>query len=328
MTIIYRDEDADLNALAGRTVGIVGYDDLGRALALNLRDSGVDVLVSPYEAPDEYSAAQDDGQAVASAGDLAERAEVILLTLADNLMTEHYTQLVSPRLRRGKTLLFCSGYNLANGYIDPPPFVDVGLVAPRAHGQTVRELYLQGTGAVSFVAVAQDASRSAWQTVLAVAGGAGLLRAGGVEVNFEQEPQLSLFVQQAIVPAFYRIMVAAANVLLSSGYAPEAVLTDLYLSGKFSDYLHQVRQGGLLNAILMESLTHQYATFSRLDRFNELQLERVMDQMLNEIRGSGFSKEWSQEQAAGLPRFLKLRKGQEDKELWDWEQQTLDLLDG
>jgi ketol-acid reductoisomerase len=165
-----------------------------------------------------------------------------------------------------------------------------------------------------------------WGTVLAVALGAGLLRVGAIEVHFEQEAELSLFIQQAIVPFFYQMMVAAAGLLMRAGYPPEAALQDLYLQGRFHDYLRQFEQQGLLNTVQNESLTGQYSTLSRLDRMNGLQLERLMENILEQIQKGDFAREWAREYIDGHPRLTKLARYQASLDLWDWEQQAIEFM--
>lgn len=325
MTVIYREEDSDLKHLEGKTVGVIGYGDVGQAFALNMRESGVDLIVSVHD-ESESSIAESHRVPMASPADVAKRSQVLILTLNDEVMAVPYMESISPFLGRGCTLIFTSAYNVTFGFIEPPPFVDVGLVSPRTTGFSLRERYLSGEGVKSFVAVAQDASRSAWDTVLAVAGAAGALRGGAIEINFEQEAQLSLFVQQALIPIFHHMMVTAASLLMRTGYPAEAALPDLYLSGKFQDYLEQAEKQGLLQAIQQSSQTGQYATLSRLARFNDLKLERLLEVTLEEIRAGDFAREWAREYADGAPRLAKLMKHQETMDVWDYEQQTLDLL--
>jgi ketol-acid reductoisomerase len=326
MTIFYREQDADLAQLVGKTVGIVGYSELGQAFALNLRDSGVTVIVAPYHG-DEASIAAEHDIPTMKVADLTRQAQVIVLTLAEETLSNVYIESISPHLQRGHTLIFTSAYTVTFGYIEPPPFVDYGLISPRYNGAQMRQCFTTGESIPAFVAVGQDASRSVWGTVLAVALGAGLLRAGAIEVHFEQEAELSLFIQQAIVPFFYQMMVAAAGLLMKAGYPPEAALQDLYLQGKFHDYLRQVEQQGLLNTVQRESLTGQYSTLSRLNRLNGLQLERLMENILEQIQKGDFAREWAREYVDGHPRLTKLARSQEALDLWDWEQQTIELLD-
>jgi ketol-acid reductoisomerase len=200
------------------------------------------------------------------------------------------------------------------------------LIAPRTLGVSVRERFMADEGFLSFVAVGQDASGKAWQDVLALAKALGSLREGAIEVAFEREAELDLFVQQAILPAFHHIMVTAAELLMEMGYPPELVFTELYLSGELSDYLQRASQSGLLSAMRLASLTSQYGTFSRLDRFNELKLQRLMEVTLDEIRHGHFAKEWAKEYGDGYHRLKKLLRAQEGLDMWEMEKQAIELL--
>lgn len=325
MIIVYRDEDGDLNHLNGKLVGILGYGNLGRALALNLRDSGVQVMVGA-NSPQSQDAAREEGFPVLPVVEVVKRAPVLLLLIPDEVMPQVYLQDISPHLQRGHTLIFGSAYNVAFGYIEPPPFVDVGLIAPRTLGVAVRERYEASEGFLSFVAVGQDASGSAWSTVLALAKASGTLRAGAIEIAFEREAELDLFVQQAVLPAFHHLIVTAAQLLMETGYPPEVVFTELYLSGELSDYLQRASQIGLLSAMRLASLTSQYGTFSRLERFNELKLQRLMEVTLEEIRAGDFAKEWAKEYGDGYHRLRKLLHSQESLDMWELEKQAIELL--
>jgi ketol-acid reductoisomerase len=225
-------------------------------------------------------------------------------------------------------LVFASGYNIAFGFIEPPPFVDVGMIAPRTIAAAVRSRYLDGRGFYSFVAVGQDATNTAWDSILALAKAIGSLRAGALELTMEQEAQLDMFLQQAILPVFHHIMTTAAGVLLEMGYPSEAVMMDLYISGELTDYLSQASEKGLLHALQLSSLTGQYGLFSRLERFKELKLERLMEITLDEIRNGDFSKEWGREYEDGYPRLTHLIQSQKQLDLWELEQQAIDLIRG
>jgi len=325
MTIIYHEKDANPLILSGKTIGVLGYNKLARSFALNMRDSGVMVIVGCDE--NEQANARIDGFDSKSISTVTKQADVIMLLLPDELVTNVYMESISPGLRRDHTLIFASAYSIAFGFIEPPPFVDVGLVAPRSAGDTMRKNYQEGKGFLSFVAVGQDASHGAWDTVLATAHAIGSLKFGAVEVSMEQEAELSLFVQQAVLPALHHIIVASARLLMQQGYPPEAALQDLYLSGKFSDYMQQVASNGLLHALQQTTLTGQYGIFSRVDRFNELKLERLMEVALDEIRAGEFAQEWAQEYADNHPRLDKLRRQQESLDLWELEQQTLEFFE-
>lgn len=322
MTVIYYEEDGNLDILREKTLGIVGYNPQGRLAALNLRDNGISVLVSGSEA--DQTNAQADGFTVATLRNLTQQADILLLALPDEQMVEVYMGEISPYLRRGDTLILTSAYNIAFGFVEPPPFVDVGVIAPRTAGG---EPWLGNHSFLSFVAVWQDSSRQAWDTVLAVARGMGSLRRGAVEVSVQQEAEITLFIQQAILPVFHHMITTASQLLIRQGYPVEAALLDLYLSGKFTNYMQQVAEQGLWTTLQNTSLAGQYSTFSRLDRFDDLKLERLMEITLDEIRSGDFAREWLREHGDGQPRLKKLRKQQETLDLWELEQQTLDLLD-
>ncbi|MDX1994744.1 MAG: NAD(P)-dependent oxidoreductase [bacterium] len=326
MTIVYHQEDASLDSLAGKIVGIVGYGSLARAFALNLRDSGVRVIVSGT--PEEQVEASEEGFSVATLINIAPHADILILMLPDEALAEIYQKQISPTLRRGITLILSSAYNLAFGFIEPPPFIDVGLIAPRSTGQTVREAFLNSEGFYSYVAVGQDASGRAWETILALALALGSLQGGAVEVSLEQEAAMTLFVQQAIMPAIHHVMVTGAQLLLKLGYPPEAVLPDLYLSGKFSDFMAQAEVDGLLHALQQLPQSGQYGLLSRLNRFSEIKLERLMEITLEEIRTGDFAQEWKRETLDGYTRLKNLMKQQTTLPLWDLEEQAVDLLRG
>lgn len=325
MNIIYKEADGDLAHLTGRTIGVIGYADLGRPVASNLRDQGLPVVIAGIT-PDEQTAIQMDGFPLQNVDALVNSCHIIMMMLPDELMMQIYMTQVSPYLKRGHTLIFASAYNLAFGFIEAPPFVDVGVIAPRTLGGTPRSRFASDNADFySFVGVGQDASRNTWQTVLAIALALGALRTGAMEISIEQEAEITLFIQQAILPALHHMMVTAAHLLMKEGYPPEAILSDLYLSGKFSEYMKQASKTGLLHALELSTKIGQYSTLSRLNRFNELKLERLMEVTLNEIRSGDFAQEWTQESTDGFPRLTKLMKQENSLDLWELEQQTLDM---
>ncbi|PJF26248.1 MAG: hypothetical protein CUN53_08665 [Phototrophicales bacterium] len=327
MTVIFHDQDGDLRVLQGRQIGIIGYGNMGRPVALNLRDSGVNVLVSEPRA-EKQALAVEEGFPLHDVAEVMERCDVIMPLLRDEDMPKVYLSDVSPRLRRDQALIFSSAYNIAFGFIEAPPFVDVGLVSARTLGASVRQRYVSGEGFASFVAVAQDASRHAWEIVLAVAKAMGALRGGGVEIRFEQEAELDLFMQQTVLPMFHHIIIAAARLLIDKGYPPEAVFTELYISGETSDYLRHAAQFGLMAALRLQSLPAQYGVLSRYERFKDIKLDRLLEIALEDIREGKFAQEWAKEFTADYPRLRALMKQRESMDIWEFEQQTVELLRG
>lgn len=327
MSIVYREEDGNLDYLAGKQIGVIGYGNLGRPIALNLRDSGVDVLVSESDEA-RCNLARTEGFTLVATPELVRQADVMMLLVPDEVMPQLYLEQISPHLERGDTLIFASSYNIAFGYIEAPPFVDVGLVAPRTLGVAVRERFLANRGFYSFVAVGQDASGQAWNTVLALAKAVGSLHpeSGAVEIGFEREAELDLFIQQAVLPMLNHVLMTAAQVLTDAGYPPEATFTDLYLSGELQDMLARAAQEGLFPALRLASLTSQYGTFSRMERFSDLKLNRLMEVTLEEIRSGAFAQEWAKEYGDGYHRLRKLLRAHSRFDLWQYEQQALDML--
>lgn len=322
MTMLYTELDADIAHIDGKIIGIMGYTALGRSIAHHLKQNQIIPIISSDET-EEQSQAHQDGFTVATISNNAKQSDIIILTLPNEKITRIYMNEIAPQIRKGQTLILISGYSIAFGFIEPPPFIDVALIAPRTIGDNPHD----NQNAPSYIAVWQDSSRQAWQTVLAVALASGALKRGAMEITFEQEATLSLFVQQAILPAMYHLMTKAANLLISTGYPSDSVITDLYLSGKFSDFMQQSTRHGLFNTLKSTSLTEQYATYSRLERFDELKLERLLEVSLEDIRSGKFAREWAQDYGDGHPRLDKYQSQQAKATLWDLEQQAVDILD-
>ncbi len=304
---------------------MLGYGNLGRPIALNLRDSGLRVLIGNI--PDSYAVqANADGFETVTIAEAARRSEILLMLLPDEAMADTYAQAVSPTLKPGDMLVFTSGYNVAFGFIEPPPFIDTVLIAPRTIGAGVREGYLSGHGYLSFVAVEQDASGQAWPLTLALAKALGSLRLGALEMTFKQEAELDLFNQQAFLPALHNLLLTAADLLIKEGYPPEAALLDLYVSGELSYTLSKAAELGFMDMLRMHSLTSQYGMLSRAERFAEPKLRRQMEITLDEIRGGKFAQEWAAEYASGYPRLELLLRKRGKLPLWALEQQAIEWL--
>jgi ketol-acid reductoisomerase len=325
MTVVYHDADGDLNELRDMQVAVIGYGNMGRPIALNLRDSGIAVAVSEPN-PDKHTQVEADGFTVTPIPDAVRNSAILFVLVRDEHMPSLYLNEISPHLQRGQMLCFSSAYNVAFGFIEAPPFVDVSLISAKTLGAAVRERFQSGDGFASFVAVAQDASRHAWPVVLALAKALGALRAGAVEIRFEQEAELDLFVQQTLLPLFHQAMTTAARLLIERGYAPEAVFTELYVSGEVSDYLRWAADLGLMRTLELQGLTAQYGVLTRLDRVNDLKLERLMEQTLSDVRDGRFAQEWSREYTGDYPRLRQLLRQRQSLDLWALEQETIEAL--
>lgn len=307
MARFFTDDDADLSVLASSTIAIIGYGNQGRAHALNMRDSGLNVIVGSVR-DQSFERAVTDGFAVMPIEAAVDEADVLCLLLPDETQREVYSRDVAPRLHAGHTLDFAHGYNIRFGHIVPPEDVDVVMVAPRMIGVSVRQLFEQGSGAPAFLAVHQDASGRAWPATLALAKALGATRSAALESTFAEETELDLFSEQAIWSTIIRLFMLSFEVLTEKGYQPEAVLLETYASGEPARVMEKMAEVGLVEQMRFHSRTSQYGTLSRgkvmmPDLFRHL-LERVID----EIRDGTFAAEWDREHAAGSTRFETLKQ--------------------
>lgn len=321
MVTLFYDEDASLVPLAKKTVAILGYGNQGRSQALNLRDSGVAVIVGNVE--DDYARqARDDGFSPLSISDAAARGDVLLYLIPDEIQPEVYESSIAAHLDPGDVLCFAHGYNIAFGHIRPPAGVDVVMVAPRMIGAGVRDKFLSGEGFPSFVGVHQDGSGEAKARMLAIARGIGSTRAGCLEMSFLDEATLDLFTEQAFGPAMGAAMRSAIDTLVEAGYPPEAVLLELYMSGEFSYSLNKAAELGLIRQWELHSHTSQYGGMTRSARFADFDLKSRMQEVLEEIRSGSFAREWQAERAAGMPVFRQAKEMLKFLPLVEWEQLT------
>jgi ketol-acid reductoisomerase len=319
-TTIYHDEDADLDALAGESIAVVGYGNQGRSQALNLRDSGVDVVVGNIR-DDAHDAALADGFEVLSIADACAHASVAMLLVPDEVMPEVYAEKVAPHLAEGNLVSFASGYNVAFGLIEPAADLDVVLVAPRMVGVGVRDAYIDGTGYPAFVGVHQDSTGNARTRMLALCRGVGATRGGCIEMSMHDEASLDLFTEQGFGPAWGRVMMSAVELLVEAGYPPEAVLVELYLSGELAYTLEKIRQVGMTRQMDFHSRTSQYGSITRGARYLSLDgaLKEKMGAVLEEIRTGAFAKEWSEQQEQANEIFEKVRAVRDEMDFTKWE---------
>ena len=324
---IFRERDANLLHLQNSRVAVLGYGNLGRPVALNLRDSGVAVIVGNQS--DQYAdEARREGFEVFSIPEAVSQADVNYMAMPDEAMPSVYLSQIGPALKTGDLLLFASGYNIAYQFIEPPVFVDVGLIAPRTLASRLRQAYLSGEGYPSFIALHQRATDWAVDRLLALALAVGALRQGALEATFQQEVVLDLFWQQALLPALHGLLLTAAQLLIKEGYPPEAVLNELYLSGELGEFFSQAAQQGLVHTLESMSLTGQYGLLSRTERFQESKMQHQMEAILDSIRSGAFAREWSDEFIDGYPRLKRLRDKLEETAVWQQEQIALQVIRG
>ena len=323
MAVIYHDKDANLEVIRGETIAILGYGNQGRSQALNLRDSGLNVIVGNIDDAYRDTAVQDRFEVLSIAA-ASVRATILFLLTPDEIMPDVYARDVAPHLSAGKLLNFAHGYNIAFDLIVPPASVDVVMIAPRMIGAGVRDSYVSGEGFPSFVSVHQDATGTAKQRLLALANAVGSTRAGCLEMTMLDEATLDLFTEQAFGPAFGRVMMTAIDTLVDAGYPPEAVLMELYLSGEMAYSFQKIRELGMLKQHELHSHTSQYGTITRSARYTDLEpvLKQRMRESLDEIRSGAFAREWSSDRTDKLELLKQVRAMQASLPMTKWEDEA------
>lgn len=326
MTRIFREADATLEPLQGRTIAILGYGNQGRAQALNLRDSGLRVIVGNAE--DDYAAqARRDGFEPSSIAQAAARGDVVMSLLPDEVTPGIYNANIRPGLAAGNTLVFASGYCVCFKQITFPSNINVIMMAPRTVGVAVREHYLRGQGFLSFVDVHQDADGQAWAVTLALARAVGSLKSFALQVSFKDETELDLFTEQALVPALSAALTTAVEVAVEAGYPKVAAVLELYLSGEIGDVLHEAARHGWVGQTGLHSPTSRYGTKSRLPRFSSPEMRKTMQEVLTYIQSPRFADEWGAEQASGYKRFAAMEQAFKETPFARAEREVMKELD-
>jgi ketol-acid reductoisomerase len=304
---IYYDKDADLKRLEGRSVAVVGYGSQGHAHALNLRDSGVDVLVGLRSDSPSRAKAEAEKLQVLSVADAARAADVVMLTLPDESMGDIYRSEIAEHLSEGNYLAMAHGFNIHFDCIAPPDGVNVFMVAPKGPGHIVREFYKQGAGIPCLVAVDRDPTGDTLQIALAYAKGIGGGRSGIIETSFREETETDLFGEQAVLcGGLTALMQAGFETLVEAGYSPEMAYFECIHEVKLIvDFIYE---GGISNMRYTISNTAQYGDVTRGPRVIGPQVKAEMKQILAEIRSGAFAKEWLLESRAGMPSFNALTR--------------------
>jgi len=306
MANIYYEHHGDPTLLKGKRVAIVGYGSQGHAHALNLRDSGVEVMVACYPGSPSAERAKAAGLTVRGVEDAAKLADLIMVLIPDQTQKKVYQQSIGPNLRPGQTLMFAHGFNIHFGQVVPPATVDVSMIAPKGPGHRVRELYVEGVGVPALLAVHQDASGSAKQNALAYARALGALKAGVIETSFKEETESDLFGEQSVLCGGVSALVKAAfETLVNAGYQPEIA---------YFECLHELKlivdliyQGGLAYMRYSVSDTAEYGDYSRGPKVIDERVRETMQKILTDIQSGAFAREWIAENEAGRPNFSRMR---------------------
>ncbi|HZD74897.1 MAG TPA: NAD(P)-binding domain-containing protein [Actinomycetota bacterium] len=301
----YREGDEDPDALSGQTVAVVGYGNLGRSMALNLRDSGLAVSVG--NADDSYRPiALADGFEVAGIAEAVAAADVVYVLIPDEVIPEVFREQIGPSLRAGTCVCFASGYVLAFGLVTPPPGVDVLLLAPRMLGEEVRRTYLEGRGFLSYVSVEQDATGKAKARLLGLARAAGSLRRGAMELTAQHEALLDLFVEQGFGAYLGVALQSAFQVGAQAGLPAEAMVVELYMSGEMARTLQAFADNGFFRSVTWHGLSAAFGGFLRTTEIDMEAMQRHFREILEDIRSGGFARRFQEEQAGGYPSLAAI----------------------
>src|SRR5687768_7667928 len=308
------DKDADLAKLDGKTVAILGYGSQGHAHALNLKESGVDVIVGLREDSSSVEKARGDGLDVVSIADAASRGDVVMVLLPDEKQAEIWEAEIADGIAPGNLLLFAHGFSIHFGQIEPSSEVDVGMVAPKSPGHLVRRQYTDGNGVPGLVAVHQDATGDARDLVLAYAKGIGCTRAGVIETSFREETETDLFGEQAVLCGGVTELVRAGyETLVEAGYDPRlAYFECLHELKLIVDLMYEKGISGMRYSI---SNTAEYGDLTRGKKIISEPTRQAMKEILADIQSGEFAKEWIAENRAGQENFNRMREEQKNHQI-------------
>ncbi|MHC4499976.1 MAG: ketol-acid reductoisomerase [Planctomycetota bacterium] len=311
MAKIYYEKDANLALLDGKVIGITGYGSQGHAHALNLRESGCQVIVAEAEGTPGWKNAKDAGFKVLAADEMAKDADIIVMLLPDNLHRDIYRASIEKGLTPGKMLMFAHGFNIHYGQVIPPPDVDVTMIAPKCPGHMLRQIYTEGAGPPAVMAIHQDASGKAKEITLAYAKGIGCSRAGVIETTFAEETETDLFGEQTVLCGGITSLIKAGfETLVDAGYQPEIAYFEILHELKL--IVDLIYQGGLSYMRYSVSDTAEYGDYTRGPRVIDDMVKQEMEQILAEIQDGTFAKDWILENQAGRPVHNAIKRMEQE----------------
>ena len=309
MATVYYDKDADLGLLQGKKIAIIGYGSQGHAHALNLKDSGCDVRVGLYAGSRSWKAAEEAGLRVLPTADAAAEADMIMILTPDTVQPEIYREAIAPHLGPGKVLMFAHGFAIRYSQIVPPEDVDVIMVAPKAPGHRVREIFPEGQGVPGLLAIYRDASGQAKALGLAYAKGIGCTRAGVIETTFQEETETDLFGEQAVLcGGVTALMKAGFDTLVEAGYQPEIAYFECVNEMKL--IVDLIYQGGFSYMRYSVSDTAEHGDYTGGPRLITEETKAEMRRMLQEIQDGTYARNWILENQAGRPSFNSIRESE------------------
>jgi ketol-acid reductoisomerase len=314
MAKMYYEKDCNLSLLKGKTVAVIGYGSQGHAHALNLHESGVDVVVGLYEGSKSWKAAEEAGLRVAVAADAAREADIIMILVNDEKQPKLYKESIEPGLKAGKSLVFAHGFNIHFGQIVPPADVNVFMVAPKGPGHTVRSQYQEGKGVPCLIAVYQDATGNAKELALAYAAGIGGARAGVLETTFKEETETDLFGEQAVLcGGVVELMKAGFETLVEAGYQPESAYFECVHEMKL--IIDLVNKGGFEFMRYSISDTAEYGDYVTGKRIITEETRKEMKKVLQEIQDGTFARNWILENQANRPNLNARRRMEKEHQV-------------
>jgi ketol-acid reductoisomerase len=307
MAKIYYDKDADLNILKGKKIAVIGYGIQGRGQSLNLRDSGLDVIVSEIPSSKNYEIAKKDGFNPVSADEASKQADIVQILTEDHVQAKVYHDLIAKNMTKGKALLFSHGFNIRFKQIKPNKKIDVFMVAPKGPGALCRRMYEEGKGVPCLIAIYQDATGNAKQIALAYAKGIGGTRAGVIETTFQEETETDLFGEQAVLcGGASELIMAGFDTLVEAGYQPEIAYFEVLHELKLiTDLIQEYGISGMRRRV---SNTACYGDVSRGKRIINERTRKEMKKILKEIVSGKFAREWIRENEEGRTNFNKMLK--------------------
>ena len=327
MAKIYYQEDCDLSLLQDKTIAVIGYGSQGHAHALNLKESGCNVIVGLYEGSRSWAKAEAQGLTVYTAAEAAKKADIIMILINDEKQGALYKESIEPNLRPGMMLMFAHGFAIHFGQIKPPADIDVAMIAPKGPGHTVRSEYQAGKGVPCLIAVQQDATGKAHDLALAYALGIGGARAGVLQTTFREETETDLFGEQAVLcGGVCALMKAGFETLVEAGYEPESAYFECIHEMKLIvDLIYESGFAGMRYSI---SNTAEYGDYITGPKIVTEDTKKAMKKVLSDIQDGSFAKEWLLENQAGCPHFNAMRKleaegahekvGKELRKLYSW----------
>ena len=330
MPKIYYAQDCNLGLLKDKTVAIIGYGSQGHAHALNLHESGVNVIVGLYEGSKSWKKAEEKGLKVATVAEATKQADVIMILLPDEKQADVYKTEIAPNLTSGKTLAFAHGFNIHFAQIVPPKDVNIIMIAPKGPGHTVRSEYVEGKGVPCLIAVQQDATGKALEIGLAYAAGIGGARAGVLETTFRVETETDLFGEQAVLcGGVTALMQAGFETLVEAGYSPENAYFECIHEMKL--IVDLIYQGGFSKMRYSISDTAEFGDYETGKRIITDETKKEMKKILSEIQDGTFAQKWIAENKSGRPHFIATRRlkaehqleavGKELRKLYSWNEE-------